>query len=352
MPPACTVVRLAKSRHTDSTPWLSADGTNHLAGMMDAVSEDFTGGLDEETATNVEFAPWDGRRVPVTLLGGYLGAGKTTVINQLLARTTRPIAVLVNDVGAVNVDAALIRQRSGDTIELTDGCICCSLNAGLADAFDQLRARPDPPDHVIIELSGVADPRRVMPWGNSAGFRLDAVIVLVDTDRFLELASDSSISPHLVAQVISADLLVLTKTDLTSAEDRSVVRARLSALAPDVAVIDVAASNDLAGLLDAATRQHGGVADTPPAQLFDRHRTHISPVPDPTTTEHIDALIATLPDDTVRAKGVARLLDDSLVSIQLVGRRCIIDVLPYAEHQEPTDLVVITIDRLDPEQPR
>ena len=65
-----------------------------------------------------EFAPWDGRRVPVTLVGGYLGAGKTTIINDLLARTTRPIAVLVNDVGSINIDAALVARHSGDTIEL------------------------------------------------------------------------------------------------------------------------------------------------------------------------------------------------------------------------------------------
>ena len=68
----------------------------------------------------------DGRRVPVTLVGGYLGSGKTTLINELLGRTDRPIAVLVNDVGEVNVDAALISRRSSDTIELTDGCVCCS----------------------------------------------------------------------------------------------------------------------------------------------------------------------------------------------------------------------------------
>lgn len=315
--------------------------------MMDHVSQDLTNDLYDETAADVEFAPWDGRRVPVTLLGGYLGAGKTTVVNQLLARTTRPIAVLVNDVGAVNVDAALIRQRSGDTIELTDGCICCSLNAGLADAFDQLRARPNPPDHVIIELSGVADPRRVMPWGNSAGFRLDAVVVLVDADQFVELESDSRISPHLVAQVGAADLLVLTKLDLASAEDRTAVRAALRCFAADTPIIEAGALGDIAALIDVATRQQGGLADTPPAQLFDRHRTDMLPVPNPTTHDQIETLIAALPDDTVRAKGIARLVDGSVVSIQLVGRRCVIDTLPHAEHQEPTDLVVITIGGVD-----
>ena len=68
-----------------------------------------------------EFLPWDGRRVPLTFVSGYLGAGKTTLINNVLAVTDRPIAVLVNDVGEINVDAKLIKRHSGDTIELNDG---------------------------------------------------------------------------------------------------------------------------------------------------------------------------------------------------------------------------------------
>ena len=130
-----------------------------------------------------EFLPWDGRRVPVTFLAGYLGSGKTTLINSVLATTDRPVAVFVNDVGSVNVDARLIRRLSGDTLELTDGCVCCSLSDGFGAAFDQLRAREVPPDHLVIELSGVADPTRVLPWGRSAGFRLDGSCLSVGSLR-------------------------------------------------------------------------------------------------------------------------------------------------------------------------
>ena len=66
----------------------------------------------------------------------------------------------------------LVRRRHGDTIELTDGCVCCSLAGGLAAAFDGLRERDTPPDHVIVELSGIADPARVVPWASSPGFSL------------------------------------------------------------------------------------------------------------------------------------------------------------------------------------
>ena len=113
-----------------------------------------------------EFLPWDGRRVPITFVGGYLGAGKTTAINELLRVTDRPIAVLVNDIGAINIDAALIRRRHGDTIELTNGCVCCSSIEEFGAAFDLIRARPLPPDeqrHSPPGLTLVPRPARLRP---------------------------------------------------------------------------------------------------------------------------------------------------------------------------------------------
>ena len=146
-----------------------------------------------------EFLPWDGRKVPITFVGGYLGAGKTTAINELLAYADRPIAVIVNEVGAINIDAALIRRRHGDTIELTNGCICCSSIDEVGAAFDQLRRRREPPDHVVVELSGIAEPQRMLPWGNSAGFRLDGVIVVVAADQVADPGSHCIIR-HLVGR--------------------------------------------------------------------------------------------------------------------------------------------------------
>ena len=130
-----------------------------------------------------EYLPWDGRRVPITFVGGYLGAGKTTAINEVLATADRPIAVVVNDAGAVNVDAALIRGCDGDAIELTDGCVCCTNIDDMGAAFDTIRSRPDPPDHMVVELSGVAEPTNVIPWGRSAGFLLDGVVIVVAVDQ-------------------------------------------------------------------------------------------------------------------------------------------------------------------------
>ncbi len=291
-----------------------------------------------------DFLPWDGRRVPITFIGGYLGAGKTTLINELLARTDRPIAVLVNDVGEINIDAALIRKRTGDTIELTDGCVCCSLIDGFGEAFDQIRRRETPPDQVVVELSGLAEPDRVRPWGRSAGFVLDGIVVLIDAEHFLHRLEDPALTEALLAQVRSADLLILTKLDLASPQQSDEVRDRLHSIAPATRLISLERAVDASAILALGGRQSGGVtADLPAPSLFDAHVIDLIPLADPIDAADLDALLKGLDDRVVRAKGVARLTDDSLALIQMVGRRFSVTPLPAPERQSPTDLVVVTL---------
>lgn len=289
-----------------------------------------------------DFLPWDGKRVPLTFVAGYLGAGKTTVINELLARTDRPIAVLVNDVGAVNIDARLIKRRDGDTIELTDGCVCCSMIDGFGAAFDQIRARPQPPDHLIVELSGLAEPDRVTPWGNSAGFRLDGVVVLIDVEQFDELLDREISGTAMVSQAAAADLLVLTKTDLVDAATEEGVRRRLEELVPGVPLVTSKQGMATAGLLGLGGRRPGGTGDLPPVTLFDQHEVDYRPLPRPITRDDIDRLIDALPSSVVRAKGIAEDPDGRRLLIQVVGRRRSVTELPIPEDEPPTDLVVIS----------
>jgi hypothetical protein len=104
--------------------------------------------------------------VPVTIIGGYLGAGKTTLINALLAADHgRRLAVLVNDFGAVNIDVELIERHDGETISLTNGCICCSIADSLGESLDQVLALEPRPDQIVIEASGVADPAAIAGYG-------------------------------------------------------------------------------------------------------------------------------------------------------------------------------------------
>jgi G3E family GTPase len=292
-----------------------------------------------------EFLPWDGRRVPLTFVAGYLGAGKTTLINELLARTDRPIAVFVNDVGQVNLDARLIRRRHGDTIELTDGCVCCSLSGGFGEAFDRLRARPEPPDHLVVELSGVADPARVLPWGHTAGFRLDGIVTVVDAQRLEGQLADPLIGPAVEAQARSADLVVLTKL---SAGDEPVVRRRLDGVLGSASDrVPVVVSGDgawsAAGLIQIGGRRPGGVAEVPPVTLFDRHAVEHRTLRRPIDRRTLEAVLDDLGPAVVRAKGIAVDPRGRRWLIQVVGARRSITELPEAEDEAPTDLVVISL---------
>jgi G3E family GTPase len=294
-----------------------------------------------------EFLPWDGRRVPITFVAGYLGAGKTTAINELLAVTDRPIAVLVNDVGEINIDAALIARRHGDTVELTDGCVCCSLIDGFGAAFDQLRARDVPPDHVVVELSGVADPDRMTPWGNSAGFILDGVVVVVAADQLLRTDQPSGVTEAIESQIMKSDLIVLTKTDLIDPEQRGRVDDRLRALAPVTPVFVAGASDPAMGrFLALGGRRPGGVTETAAPTLFDAHTVTTLPFGPFESLSDVAAELTTVlarAEGTVmRAKGIVATSDDQLHLIQVVGHRHEISPLPMSEFAAPTPLTIIS----------
>ena len=300
--------------------------------------------LDDEEVTVLDpvYAPWDGRRVPVTLLGGYLGAGKTTVINEMLARADRPIAVMVNDVGDINIDAKLIARQAGDTLDLSGGCVCCSLKNGFLEAFEELRKRPTPPELVVVELSGIANPASAASLSSTPGFALDSIVVLVDLDQFLESEDESSVVADAVrAQVKSAHVLLLAKRDLVDEERVQAVRARLAELAPDVPVLLADSAHSIAGLVGLGVRRPV-LQVGQGASLFDQFQTSIVPIDGAIRRMDLDALLDDLPANTVRAKGIVQVETGELLLIQIVGNRRSIEPLPMAETTEPTDLVVIT----------
>ena len=167
--------------------------------------------------------------VPVTVVGGFLGAGKTTLVNHILrGGHGLKVAVLVNDFGAVNIDAALIASAEGGLYSLSNGCICCGRNQGLVEQLEELLAARADIDHIVIEASGAADPSRIMDTVRHARFsgrlRADAVVTVVDAAGFEDAVAAA---PGLAqAQVGAADLLVLNKTDLVDRSRLDAWRAR------------------------------------------------------------------------------------------------------------------------------
>ena len=154
-------------------------------------------------------------RLPLTVISGYLGAGKTTLINRLLAAEHGlRLMVLVNDFGAINIDAALLESAEEDTIALTNGCVCCTMGADLFMALGDALDRNPRPDHLIVEASGVADPAAI---ANAAKAEPDlayaGIVTVVDARNAARLLDDPMIGAQVAGQIRAADLIVLTRAE-------------------------------------------------------------------------------------------------------------------------------------------
>ena len=158
--------------------------------------------------------------VPVVLVAGFLGAGKTTVVNHLLAHAGgRRIAAVVNDFGAINIDAELITGAADGVVSLSNGCICCSLEGDLLRTLAALLRRDPQPEVIVIETSGVADPSDIvrnlmdpMIWREAP---LETVLCVVDATAPVAMLDDALLR----SQVRAADIVALSKVDLADAAE-------------------------------------------------------------------------------------------------------------------------------------
>lgn len=180
--------------------------------------------------------------IALTVLGGFLGAGKTSLLNHLLRTQQRErVLVMVNDFGAINIDAELIARGAPGMpegiISLTNGCVCCAVGGDLMQAFLKVLQLPDPPARVLVEASGVGDPARIAQIGRAnAGFRCEGVVTVADAEAVRRLAADRYVGDTVRAQLRAADLVLLNKVDLVDAPSLDTVRNWLAVEAPDARV--------------------------------------------------------------------------------------------------------------------
>ena len=167
------------------------------------------------------------------MIGGFLGAGKTTLLNRWLRDAGgQRLAVLVNDFGALNIDAELIAANTGETIALSNGCVCCQIGDDLSGALIQVLEAPERFDAVVIEASGVSDPWRIAQLGRAdPGLALDGVIVLVDASVARAQWRDPLLTDTVERQLKAADLIVVNKTELVDDGERAALRAWIEAVA-------------------------------------------------------------------------------------------------------------------------
>jgi G3E family GTPase len=177
--------------------------------------------------------------VPVVLVAGFLGSGKTTVVNHVLAHANgRRIAAVVNDFGAINIDAELITGAADGVVSLSNGCICCSLESDLLRTLATLLRRDPRPELIVIETSGVADPTEIVRnlmdpviWREAP---LETVLCVVDATTPSAMLDDALLR----SQVRAADVVALSKVDLADAQQRTQVRNAVRALRPAALLVD------------------------------------------------------------------------------------------------------------------
>ena len=263
---------------------------------------------------------------PVTIISGYLGAGKTTLVNSLLSRCPgRQLAVVVNDFGNIPIDPALMAGT--DALSVTHGCACCTRATDLVLALGRLLSRRPEPEQVLIEASGVSDPRRIAEAIVLHGLRLDGIVVLADAEAVRSHGEDAMVGPWVRHQLDSADLIVLNKTDLVSGPERNSVRHWISEVAPEAHIVETSHGRVPVSLVLA-----GPDADEPPVALRRAHQGRPAHPEFGSWGCTLDAALdgaafrwwaASLPEPILRGKGIVFLAEDPRhrYVFQLVGGR-------------------------------
>ena len=295
---------------------------------------------------------------PVTILSGFLGSGKTTLLNQILKSAGGlRIAVMINDFGDVNIDKDLVVGQSGDVVELSGGCMCCTIREDLLTSAQELLRSGRIFDYLIVETSGLADPGVVaqtfLTPGLEESFRLDAVVTVVDSANIETWLEQNDTARE---QIRCADLLVVNKLDLVSPEDSDRINSRLVEINDHVRALP--AINGIVPiklLLDIDA--HREAVDHDAEHRDDHHHHHHHTLHGEVLSvsfaddieldyEKFDRFVQSLPDSVYRAKGTVAIQGlNRRVIFHRVGARNILDQgAPWDDQQRCCRAVLLGKD--------
>ena len=291
--------------------------------------------------------------IPVTVISGFLGAGKTTLVNHLLRNADgRKLVVLVNDFGELPIDVDLIESVDNDTINLANGCACCSMGGDLFNAFINVLERNPPPDHLIIEASGVADPARIANFARAEpDLNLNAIVSIIDAENIKSLINDERLGPTVTQQMTTSDLIVLNKVDLISQSHYAKIETLIEKTSPHTTQLptqfskvpfDLIASIDTSFSSDKQTK----TMIEPHGKKYQKWSKKFNePISRPLFEEALEAL----GDDVLRLKGIVAFQNNSALHVvHWVLGRYSITPLPDQEPHSNFSSSIIAIG-LEPE---
>ena len=263
-------------------------------------------------------------KLPITVIGGYLGSGKTTLVNYLLRNADgKRLAVLVNEFGELPIDADLIEGQDGDVIALAGGCVCCSYGDDLTGALMDIATADPAPDHVLLEASGVALPGAIAAsLSLLTDFDLAGIVVVADAETVLDRINDRYVGDTVKRQLMDADLVLLNKIDLVSRDDdaQSIVQQLMpqagEAIILPVANGEVALNVVLGGVEEREDKVFAGRGHE--AAIF---ATRSFELPSDMTSEALKRWLFDNKEGLIRAKGFAPAESGEMQSVQLAGNK-------------------------------
>lgn len=291
--------------------------------------------------------------IPVTIVAGFLGSGKTTLLNRILnGDHGRRIAVMVNDFGAINIDSQLIVSAEQNVVSLANGCICCTVESDLIEQLDTLLHLDEgPPEHILIETSGVSDPMRVVHTLGYPRFQgrlgIDAVIAILDAEHFSGLEGD--MEQLAMDQITAGDIVIINKTDLASQSQIQELKERW--LFPDARVYETQFADVPLPLLvgvghseDKANSSEKGDGHRPAEDHHDRLFSTFSwEGKHALSLSRLRQVLRALPTNIYRAKGVVNLKEapEQRCIVHLVGTRLEIKKGSIWGNEQPSNQLVM-----------